>query len=118
MFGTSTDFICNKKNGLSRILRKADLVIFSFTTLCTTVSMPRKISRDVKIAAVKLYERHLLDVDDILDCCNFSRRTWFRILKLWHETGDVVPETQSLSGRPMTVTVSTSGTTSGSIQVW
>ena len=80
--------------------------------------MPRKISRDVKIAAVKLYERHLLDVDDILDCCNFSRWTWFRILKLWHETGDVVPETQSLSGRPMTVTVSTSGTTSGSIQVW
>jgi hypothetical protein len=61
--------------------------------------MPRKISRDVKIAAIKLYERHLLDVDDILDCCNFSRRTWFRILKLWHETGDVVSETQSLSGR-------------------
>ena len=61
--------------------------------------MPRKISRDVKIAAVKLYERHLLDVEDILDCCNFSRRTWFRILKLWRETGDVVPETQSLSGR-------------------
>jgi transposase len=65
--------------------------------------MPRKISRDVKIAAVKLYEHHLLDVDDILDCCNFSRRTWFRILKLWRETGDVVSETQSLSGRLRTL---------------
>jgi transposase len=65
--------------------------------------MPRKISRDVKIAAVKLYECHLLDVDDILDCCNFSRRTWFQILKLWRETGDVVSEAQSISGRLRTL---------------
>ena len=65
--------------------------------------MPRKISHDVKIVSVKLYERHLLDVDDILDCCNFSRRTWFQILKLWHKTGDIVSETQSLSGRLRTL---------------
>jgi hypothetical protein len=67
-----------------------DLVI---TTLCKLlVTMPRKISRDVKIAAVKLYEHHILDVDGILeslDCCNLSCRTWFRILKLWHETGEL-----------------------------
>ena len=38
-FGTSMDFICNKKNGLGKFLRKADLVIFSFhiMTLYTTV---------------------------------------------------------------------------------
>jgi transposase len=59
----------------------------------------RVISRDVKIAAVQLYERELLDLEDILDCCGFARRTWYRILKLWRETGDVVPERQSMRGR-------------------
>ncbi|KAF8185981.1 hypothetical protein BJ912DRAFT_852517 [Pholiota molesta] len=59
----------------------------------------RIISRDVKIAAIRLYERELLDTDNILDCCGFSRSTWFRILKLWRETGDVVPEAQSIRGR-------------------
>jgi transposase len=59
----------------------------------------RIISRDVKIAAIRLYERGLLDLDDILDCCGFSRRTWFRVLRLWRETGDVVPEKQSIRGR-------------------
>lgn len=59
----------------------------------------RKISRDVKIAAVRLYERGLLDLEDILDCCGFARRTWFRVLKLWRETGDVVPEAQTIRGR-------------------
>ncbi|KAG1744563.1 uncharacterized protein EDB91DRAFT_1123055 [Suillus paluster] len=49
----------------------------------------RKISRDVKLAAIRLHERNLLSLRDILDCCGFSRCTWFRILKLWHETGDV-----------------------------
>ena len=51
----------------------------------------RFISRDVKIAAVRLYERGLLDLEEILDCCGFAHRTWFCVLKLWHETGDVVP---------------------------
>jgi transposase len=59
----------------------------------------RVIARDVKIAAVRLYERELLDLEDILDCCGFSRRTWFRIWGLWRETGDVVPEKKSLRGR-------------------
>jgi transposase len=59
----------------------------------------RVISRDVKIAAVRLYERELLDLEDILDCCGFARRIWYRILKLWRETGDVVPERQSMRGR-------------------
>ncbi|KAG2032236.1 hypothetical protein BDR03DRAFT_815458, partial [Suillus americanus] len=50
----------------------------------------RKISRDVKLAAIRLHERNLLSLPDILDSCGFSERTWFRILRLWRETGDVV----------------------------
>jgi hypothetical protein len=57
------------------------------------------ISRDLKIAAVRLYERELLDLEDILDCCGFARRTWFRVLRLWRETGDVITEKSSLRGR-------------------
>jgi len=52
--------------------------------------MYRKITRDVKIAAIKLFERYWLDLDAILDICNFSQSTWYRTLKLWQETGDVV----------------------------
>ena len=59
----------------------------------------RKISRDIKVAAVRLYERQLLSLDDILDCCGFSERTFYRILKLWRETGDVINARQSLRGR-------------------
>jgi len=58
-----------------------------------------KISCDVKIAAIRLYERNLLDLDDILDYCGFSERTFYRILKLWRETGDVINPAQSLQGR-------------------
>jgi transposase len=49
-----------------------------------------KISCDVKLAAIRLYKCELLGLPDILDCCGFSEQTWFRILKLWQETGDVV----------------------------
>jgi len=58
-----------------------------------------RISRDVKIAAIKLYERDLLDLGDILDCCGLSERTFYRILKLWRETGDVIHPSRSLPGR-------------------
>ena len=61
--------------------------------------MPRQISRDIKIVAIRLHERQLLDVTDILECCGFSRRTWFCVLKLWRETGDVVSESASLCGQ-------------------
>ncbi|KAJ8579783.1 hypothetical protein M405DRAFT_105850 [Rhizopogon salebrosus TDB-379] len=50
----------------------------------------RKIGRNVKLAAIQLHQRDLLGFPDILECCEFSERTWFRILKLWRETGDVV----------------------------
>jgi transposase len=59
----------------------------------------RHISRDVKIAAIRLHEQDLLELDDILQCCGFSARTFYRILKLWRETGDVVNPKASVSGR-------------------
>ena len=52
--------------------------------------MYRTISRDVKLAAIRLYERGLLSFNDILSCCDFSRRTFYCILKLWQTTGNVV----------------------------
>jgi transposase len=59
----------------------------------------RFISRDVKIAAIRLYERDLIPLHLILDCCDFSERTWYRILQLYRETGDVINPKPSLCGR-------------------
>lgn len=50
----------------------------------------RSISRDLKIAALNLYEHGHLSLKQILACVGFSRSTFFRILKLWRTTGDVV----------------------------
>jgi transposase len=62
-----------------------------------------RISRDVKIAAINLYEQGLLSLDDILNCCGFSERTFYRILKLWKDTGDVIHPLRSLQGRLRTL---------------
>ena len=51
------------------------------------------------IAAIRLYERDLLDLENILDICGFSQHTWFRILKLWNETGDVVRKPTQHAGQ-------------------
>ena len=59
----------------------------------------RFVSRDVRIAAIRLYKHELLDLDDILDCCGFSERTWYRMKRLWRETGDVVAKHKSLRCR-------------------
>ncbi|KAA1466970.1 hypothetical protein DENSPDRAFT_762824, partial [Dentipellis sp. KUC8613] len=59
----------------------------------------RKISRDVKLAAIRIWQRNLLTLDQILDCLDFSERTWYRVLKLWRETGDVIRPSLSLRGR-------------------
>jgi len=58
-----------------------------------------KISHNVKIAAVNLYERELLSLEDILDCCQLSRATFLRVLYLWRTTGDVVKPYNN-SGHP------------------
>jgi transposase len=60
--------------------------------------MYRKISRNIKIAAIRLYERYLFDLDDILDICNISESTWSWILRLYRETGDVVGSYSSGGG--------------------
>ena len=57
----------------------------------------RKISRDVKLCAVKLYEMGHMSLQDILECVGFAERTWWRIWKLYTTTGDVEPPTR---GRP------------------
>ncbi|KAF8153086.1 hypothetical protein B0H34DRAFT_663338 [Crassisporium funariophilum] len=62
--------------------------------------MYRKISRDVNVAAIQLYERGLLALDDILDCCGLSRRTFYRILKLWRHTGNVIAPRTNPRGQP------------------
>jgi len=60
----------------------------------------RKISRDLKLAAIRLYEQGLLPLADIIDCLQISRRTFYRVLELWHSTGDVVHQTSGVHGRP------------------
>ena len=60
----------------------------------------QKISCDVKLAALRLYEPWLLRLQEILTCCSISKRTWFCILKLWRETGDIVNHPTGMSGRP------------------
>ncbi|KAI6118047.1 hypothetical protein F5141DRAFT_1000381 [Pisolithus sp. B1] len=48
------------------------------------------ISCDVKLAAIHLYEHSLVDFLDILEVCDMSSHTFYQILKLWQEMGDVV----------------------------
>lgn len=50
--------------------------------LCLRSMGNRAISRDVKIAAINLYEHGQLSLTDILHCVGFSRRTFFRVLNL------------------------------------
>ncbi|KAJ7690878.1 Homeodomain-like protein [Mycena rosella] len=59
----------------------------------------RSIHRDVKITAINLYEQGHLSLKDILSCVGFSRSTFFRVLKLWRTTGDVV-RPRKRTGRP------------------
>ena len=61
----------------------------------------RKISRDLKFCAIRLYEREVLSLEDILDCVGFSERTFYRILRLYNDTGNVVQQRLGTSsGRP------------------
>ena len=70
------------------------------TRLPITTMPYRKISYDVKLAAVNLYERNLLTIRQIVGCVGFTERTFWRIMKLWRETGDVVRRNTGLPGRP------------------
>jgi transposase len=63
----------------------------------------RKISRDVKLTAVKLHEQNVLSLEQILDCVGFSEHTFWYMIKLWHETGDVVQHSYGTPGHPQTL---------------
>lgn len=61
----------------------------------------RKISRDLKFCAMRLYEHEILTLEEILDCVGFSEHTFYRILSLYRTTGDVVKHSLGTSaGRP------------------
>lgn len=49
---------------------------------------------------MKLYERGLLNLDDILECCNLSESTFWRVRKLYKQTGQVSPPKSHTQGRP------------------
>lgn len=69
--------------------------------LRTQVIMPfRKISRDLKLAVIRMYERNIFSTAEIADLLQISKRTFFRILDLWNTTGDVVRHTTGVRGRP------------------
>jgi len=59
-----------------------------------------KISANLKLATIKLYEQHLLDLDDILDCVGFSERTFWHIQKRYNKTGHVDPPICTSCGQP------------------
>jgi transposase len=65
----------------------------------------RKISPDLKLAAVRLHERGILTTREILECVGFSRRTFLRICKLYRETGDVVKPRSEYIGRPRALNI-------------
>ncbi|KIK78628.1 hypothetical protein PAXRUDRAFT_97412, partial [Paxillus rubicundulus Ve08.2h10] len=59
-----------------------------------------KISRNVRITAINLYKHNLLNLEQILDCVSFSEWTFYHILQIWRETGDVVQHTHGAPGQP------------------
>jgi transposase len=64
-------------------------------------SMPnRKIDRGLKIAAMRLYDRKILTVEEICEIVGFSVRTFWRVKNIWDETGDVIRKTHGIRGRP------------------
>ncbi|KAG2346988.1 hypothetical protein BDR05DRAFT_974123 [Suillus weaverae] len=65
----------------------------------------RKISPDLKLAAICLHERGILTTREILECVGFSRRTFLQICKLYCETGDVVKLHSEYIGRPRALNI-------------
>jgi len=77
------------------------LVLATNYISCALPVMPfRKISRDLKLAAVCFHQHNLLPLDNILDCLQISESTFYCVLRLWNETGDVVRHTFGIRGRP------------------
>ncbi|KAI0027126.1 hypothetical protein K488DRAFT_62611 [Vararia minispora EC-137] len=61
----------------------------------------RRISADLKMAALRLFTQNHLDVPTICGACGFSERTFWRVLALYRETGSPVQLKMSQRrGRP------------------
>lgn len=60
----------------------------------------RKISADLKFAAIHLHEQGILQLNEILDCVGFSWMTFYQIKKLYDETGVVVKPRSEYIGHP------------------
>ena len=56
----------------------------------------RKISRDVKIAAMRLYDDNVLPKVAILDYLGLSSRTFDRVHALWVAAGEVMHQTNGV----------------------
>ncbi|KAJ7605201.1 hypothetical protein FB45DRAFT_879735 [Roridomyces roridus] len=82
--------ITSSPTSLERYSLEEEIFAFSWNLIVYISTMGnRRISRDVKIAAINLWEHGQLSLNDILACVGFSRATFFRVLRLWRETGDV-----------------------------
>ena len=61
----------------------------------------RKISRDVKFAALRLYKRRLLLLRMILDCIGISKRTFHRIVQLWRHCSAFIWKSRPATSTPL-----------------
>lgn len=80
-----------------------DLAIFftfSHTFKFSATMVFHYISPNVKLAAVKIYENNLINLDDILACLNMSKSTLFYTLQLYWETSNVEHPKSTTHGRP------------------
>ncbi|KAG2041272.1 hypothetical protein BDR03DRAFT_856825 [Suillus americanus] len=60
----------------------------------------RKISADLKFTAIRLHEQGILRLSEILNCVGFSCMTFYRIKKLYNDTGNVVKPRSQYTGHP------------------
>jgi hypothetical protein len=52
--------------------------------------MYNTISPNVKLTASQVWEQALLDLPDILNCCQFSQATFYHVVKLWRKAGNII----------------------------
>src|SRR6267154_3939242 len=81
------------------LLRKKKKNNYSYVILAFRLSPQSCIAR----SAIHLHEHQLLSLENILACVGFSESTFWRILKVWRETGDVVSISNRIRGRPRIV---------------
>lgn len=64
-----------------------DFILSSIVVTLIHIMVNRSISRDLKMAAIRLHDLGILCESELLYCVNFSRRTFYRIKKLWSQMG-------------------------------